>query len=100
MKMKHKKGKEAMAKAKKANLYNAASSPEVAEAENKKPGFKDGGKVSSKKSHKRLDKSSRKKMAAGGSPLSEAHKTSQYKTGGAGAGMQGDGPSGEDNSGD
>lgn len=79
----------------KVNEYNAASSPEIKEAKNKAGGFKKGGVVDGKKSHKRLDKKGRGKMSAGGSPLSSANKMSNYTNGGAGEGHQNDGPKGE-----
>lgn len=86
--------------------YNAQGSAEMAEAKDKKEGFKRGGGVKGKhaghaeggKSHHRLDKKPRK-LAAGGSPFSAAKGMKMYGTGGAGDGHQGDGPKGEDKEG-
>lgn len=79
----------------KVNEYNAQGSPEVAEAKDKKEGFKRGGGVEGGKSHKRLDKKPRK-LAAGGSPFSSAKGMKMYGTGGSGDGHQGDGPKSQD----
>lgn len=81
------------AKGGKVNEYNAKGSPEVAEAENKKEGFKKGGHAEGKKAHHRLDKAKRgghiKKAAAGGSPFTAAAKRSPYMNSGAGEGHEG-----------
>ena len=96
LKMHHEK----KAKGGKINEYNAVGAPEVKEAENKKPGFKSGGKAEGKKAHKRLDKRARggamKKCAAGGSPFTAAAKRTTYLNKGAGEGHENDGPRGED----
>lgn len=80
--------------------YNASGSPEMAEAHDKKEGFKKGGKkkaggkVEKEKSTHRPDKKPRR--AAGGSVFSSASKKSAASKDEAGQGHEGDGPKGED----
>lgn len=87
----------------KTTFITGSGSPEAKEAEAKNDGFKrggkklkDGGSVSHAKSHAHMGKKSRKKMAAGGSPLTTAHKMSKYSEDKGGRGAQDSGPSGED----
>ncbi len=88
----------------KEHFITGEGSPEAHEAEAKEDGFKRGGKklksggsVHHAKSHKRLDKKPRHKMAAGGSPLTTANKMSKYSDDDAGRGFQKSGSKSEDN---
>lgn len=86
------------AKGGKVTEYNAKGSPELAEVENKKEGFKkggkakmkDGGHAEGKKAHHHLGKAKRggamKKCAAGGSPFTNAANRTSYTNGGKGDG--------------
>lgn len=98
-KARHKK----MASGGKTTFITGGGSPEAKEAESKNDGFKkggkakmkDGGKMEHEKSHNRTDKKKRGgKMAAGGSALSAANKTTDYA--GGDRGYQGSAPKGMD----
>ena len=91
----------------KAVFITGAGSPEAHEAEEQNEGFKHGGKkkklksgghVHHEKSHKRMDKKPRHKMAAGGSPLTTANKMSKYSDDDAGRGFQKAGSKSQDES--
>jgi hypothetical protein len=81
--------------------YDAEGSPEVKEAKDDKEGFKKGGAKKKEgmaegaKAHKRMDKhkigGKVKKSAAGGSPFTEAKKTTPYNEKGDGMGHMGQG---------